>query len=352
MTACPSCGTPVSAEDARFCEACGHELAAPAPAQPAKIDGVEAGRWLSSAGPPSACANCGGTTFDDDYCQDCGQRRSAGLDHRELDLGLVAGVTDRGLRHHRNEDAMGLATGPGVVLGLVCDGVSSSTRPDMASHAAVEAATPVMLTGMIEGADPPAAITAAARAAQAAATLAAGGDPGPNPPACTFVCAVVTADAVTVGWVGDSRAYWLPDQGEPACLTQDDSLAGQLAASGVDVAQIPQGGAATALMRWLGADATDTDPRLATFTPAGPGRVLVCSDGVFRYRPIAADLAAVAPAKSPLDTARDLVTFAVEQGGHDNITAILLPYPPEAGVGWVHEGSEPTVKHSAFEERS
>jgi serine/threonine protein phosphatase PrpC len=78
----------------------------------------------------------------------------------------------------------------------------------------------------------------------------------------------------------------------------------------------------------------------------------VCSDGVFRYRSAAADLARVTPAKSPLDTARDLVTFAVEQGGHDNITAIVLPYPPDTTVGYVHEGSEPTVKHSASEERS
>ncbi len=352
MTACPACGTPVTAEDARYCEACGHELAAPAPTQSAPAGNGQAGRWLSSAGPPTACAACGGTTFEDDYCQSCGQRRSAGLDHRELDLGMVAGVTDRGLRHHHNEDAMGLAVAPGFVLGVVCDGVSSSTRPDTASHAAVEAATPAMLAELAEGAGAEAAITTAARAAQAAATLAAGGIPGPNPPACTFVCAVVTADAVTVGWVGDSRPYWLPEAGEPACLTQDDSLAGRLAASGVDVAQIPKGGAATALMRWLGADGTDTDARVATFTPTGPGRVLVCSDGVFRYRPAAADLARITPAKSPLDTARDLVTFAVEQGGHDNITAIILPYPPDASVGYVHEGSEPTVKQSAPEERS
>ena len=52
-------------------------------------------------------------------------------DHAEVDLGLLAGVTDRGLRHEQNEDAMEIAvadTGAGPVpLAVVCDGVS--TRP-------------------------------------------------------------------------------------------------------------------------------------------------------------------------------------------------------------------------------
>jgi serine/threonine protein phosphatase PrpC len=342
--ACPACGTPVGAPGARFCEACGHELSAPAPAQKVTVDDGETGRWLTSAGPPSACLNCGGTSFDDDYCQSCGQRRSAGLDHREIDLGALAGVTDRGLRHHRNEDAMGLAVAPGVVLGMVCDGVSSSTRPDTASHAAVEAATPVLLDEVTDGVGFKQAITTAARAAQAAATLAAGTDPGTNPPACTFVCAVVAEGNVTVGWVGDSRAYWLPEAGEPACLTEDDSMAGKMRAEGVNPAEIPTGGAATALMRWLGADATDTDPRLAMFTPTGPGRVLVCSDGVFRYWPAAADLAATTPAKAPLDTAAELVRLALGQGGHDNITAVVLPYPPDP-AGALLSMSEPTIRN-------
>jgi serine/threonine protein phosphatase PrpC len=195
----------------------------------------------------------------------------------------------------------------------------------------VKAATPVLLAELAGG--PEAALAAATRAAQVAAALAAGAEPGPNPPSCTFVSAVVGPDAVTVGWVGDSRAYWLPEDGEPACLTTDDSLAGQLAAAGVPVAEAPQAGPATALVRWLGADAGDTTPHVVTFAPDGPGRVLVCSDGLFRYRPAAADLAEVTPAKSPLDTARELVTFALDEGGHDNVTVIVLSYPPLVSGG-------------------
>ncbi len=51
----------------------------------------------------------------------------------EEDLGQVAGVSDRGLRHSRNEDAMHFAVaetdaGP-VAVAIVCDGVSSAPRP-------------------------------------------------------------------------------------------------------------------------------------------------------------------------------------------------------------------------------
>jgi serine/threonine protein phosphatase PrpC len=329
-TLCPACGAAVGAE-ATFCEACGHELALPAPAATVPAGDAGTGQWLSSAGAPTACPGCGGATFDaDGYCETCGQRRPAGMDHRELDLDVVAGVTDRGVRHARNEDAMGIAIGPGVLVGIVCDGVSSSTRPDAASHAAVEAATPVLLGELVEGNLAGDAIVTAARAAQAAAVLAAGGTPGSNPPACTFVCAALVLDTITVGWVGDSRAYWLPDDGEPVCLTADDNLAGRLAAAGVSTEEIPQDRSASALVRWMGADAPDSTPHLRSLHPDGPGRVLVLSDGVFRYRRDAAELATVTPDKPPMDTARDLVAFALDQGGHDNITAVVMSYPPRA----------------------
>ncbi len=331
VAACPACGAAVGAQ-ATFCEACGHELSLPAPTGTGAPAGeAAAGRWLTSTGGPTACPGCGGTAFDEDeYCETCGQRRPVALDHRELDLEIVAGVTDRGVRHTRNEDAMGLGVAPGVQVGIVCDGVSSSTRPDAAAHAAVEAATPAVLAELAEGHPPGEAITTAAGAAQAAAALVAGRAPGANPPSCTFVCAVLKGDMVTVGWVGDSRAYWLPDDGAAERLTADDSLAGRLAAAGVQSAEIAQNRSASALVRWLGADAPDAVPHLRAFQPPGPGRVLVCSDGVFRYRPEAAELAELMPDKPPLDTARDLVAFALDQGGHDNITAVVLTYPPGA----------------------
>jgi serine/threonine protein phosphatase PrpC len=318
-TTCPACGTGVTAGD-RYCEACGQDLAAPATA-------TVPPEWVSSADPVTTCAGCGGTAFGPEgYCDECGQRRANARDHTELDLGSFAAVTDRGLRHHRNEDAVAVGRIADAILAIVCDGVSSSERPDAASNGAVDAAAAAMVGALQRRATPGEAITVATRAAQAAAALAAGPDPGENPPASTFVCAVVGPDAVTVGWVGDSRAYWLPDgDGEAACLTVDDSVAGHAASHGL---ALPAGIAPGMLVRWLGADATDTAPHLRTFTPSGPGRVLVCSDGLFKYRPDPAELAAATPRLRPLETVQALIKLALDAGGADNISAAVLPFPP------------------------
>jgi serine/threonine protein phosphatase PrpC len=278
-------------------------------------------------------------------------------DHTELELGGLAAVTDKGHRHERNEDAVGLGRLPRASVAVVCDGVSSSTRPETASNGAV-AATLATLVPALDRRRPVAdAITEATGAAQAAAALVAGPDPGPNPPASTFVCAVVERAAVTVGWVGDSRAYWLPDAGaedQPECLTVDDSLAGQFASRGRDLPPELPPGRAVALMRWLGADATDTAPHLRTFVPAGPGRVLVCSDGLFRYRSDAADLAASTPDAAPLATAQALVQLALDAGGQDNIAVAVLTFPPDVtdeGPPDVTDESPPDVADESEESR-
>ncbi len=82
---------------------------------------------------------------------------------------------------------------------------------------------------------------------------------------------------------------------------------------------------------WLGADLPDPLAHLEQFTPTGPGVLLVASDGLWNYRQEAAELAAmVMPAalERPLDAAADLVKFAIDSGGLDNITVVLMPFPP------------------------
>src|SRR5262249_57402383 len=107
-------------------------------------------------GGAATCPECQSAHIPPDgYCESCGHKLPSSRDHTELDLGMLAGVTDRGLRHHRNEDAMALATaelasGPAAVA-VVCDGVSSSQRPDEASLAAAQAAVRVLLTGVRTG---------------------------------------------------------------------------------------------------------------------------------------------------------------------------------------------------------
>jgi serine/threonine protein phosphatase PrpC len=378
---CPHCGATVTTDGARFCEECGYGLrgepptdgtaddAAAHPAEPDGSDGSDGltgpgtagghrrpapvvhdgpggSRWVSSTVDPVACPGCGSTGADEDgYCTQCGQRQATGADRAVLELASVAGVTDRGVRKRRNEDAAAIGELPGVTLVVVCDGVSSSSRADSAAHAAVDAAMPALLDAVTAGTpDVEATALAAATAQRAVAAAATAAEA--NPPSSTYVSAIVRDGTVTVGWIGDSRAYWLPpdlpaataaadadllDDGAtltgPARLTVDDSFAGQLAAAGVPVAEANADPQAGALVRWLGADADAGPPRVAAFTPAGPGRLLVCSDGLSRYRPTAAELAASAPAGTPVGTAADLVQLARDHGGVDNITVVVVPYP-------------------------
>jgi serine/threonine protein phosphatase PrpC len=258
-------------------------------------------------------------------------------DHSEVNLGPAAGVSDRGLRHHRNEDAMALAAeeqspnGP-VVVAVVCDGVSSSARPDEASQAAVQAALPVLVAAAQSGGDLAAASRASVQAARRA--IADMAEPAGDTSATTFVSAVASGTGVTLCWLGDSRAYWLAQpESESRQLTQDDSVAGGMVAAGLaDQAAALASPHAHVLTRWLGGDlASDPDraPHVERYTPPGPGALLVCSDGLWNYLPEAADLAALAMPKAlddPLGAAVDMVKFAVDAGGADNITAVLIPY--------------------------
>ena len=114
-----------------------------------------------------------------------------------------------------------------------------------------------------------------------------------NPASCTFVAAVVDGPLLVVGWVGDSRAYWLPDAGDAQLLTVDDSFAAEQIAHGVPRAVAESGPQAHAITRWLGIDAPDHTPRTVSLDLDGPGWVMVCSDGLWNYCSEPRDLAAL-----------------------------------------------------------
>jgi serine/threonine protein phosphatase PrpC len=261
-------------------------------------------------------------------------------DHTETDLRIAAGVSDRGLRHHRNEDAMALAseqTPDGlVVVAVVCDGVSSSARPDEASHAAAQAALPILVEAVQTGGD----LAEASRAAVVAArqSVAALGEPENERSASTFLSVVAAHDDVTLCWLGDSRAYWLaPTEPGSTQLTRDDSVAGGMVEAGLATEEVAMAlPHAHVLTRWLGAEAADLNgdpgraPHVEQYTPPELGALLICSDGLWNYLPDAAELARLAMPRAltdPLGAANDMVRFAVEAGGADNITAVLIPYP-------------------------
>ncbi len=293
-----------------------------------------------------------GRVDSDGYCENCGHAQPRERDHMERESGPVAAVSDRGLRHHRNEDAFTvghtvLPDGSPASLAIVCDGVSSATRPDEASTAASQAAGDTLLAALPRGTHPQTAlheaIVAAAQAVNALAEEpASAGEQAPhqNAPACTIVGAVVTSGLLVVGWVGDSRAYWVPvdRSAPPARLTEDDSWAAQMVAAGLmSEAEAYADERAHAITGWLGADAYELEPHTASFKPDRPGVVVVCTDGLWNYAETAEEMCEAVPpdaADRPLHSARVLVGHALDGGGHDNVTVAVLPFPaPSQGAG-------------------
>jgi serine/threonine protein phosphatase PrpC len=307
MTECASCADERAA-GAAFCEACGRQLNGERP-----------------------CPSCGttGSVGADGYCENCGMLIVRERDHLEADAGEVAAaVTDRGHRHHRNEDAMWLATRGADVDVVVSDGVSASYDPDVASLTAAETAG-ALLT------DDPDVAAAIVSARTAVAKLADGDDPRRqvSNPACTIVAAVVRGSDVSIGWVGDSRAYWLPTEGPAEQLTEDDSWATHVIALGADPEVALRDPKAHAITAWLGADAAPVAPRTGEFTVTAPGHLVLCSDGLWNYLPDPADFADVTRAclreqGTLIDAARALAGFANASGGADNITVALIPVHP------------------------
>ncbi|NKZ08888.1 PP2C family protein-serine/threonine phosphatase [Actinomadura latina] len=342
-TACRTCGEPAHARD-RFCERCGTpEPSIPRPAPPSDPplttaplppagvpmpDGSPAA--ATGSAPTKGCVDCGGAAVGaDGFCEHCGLRQPSGREHAEADLGAAgAAVTDVGLRRRRNEDAFAIEALPQGACAVVCDGVATAPGSEEASRRAADAALAVVTGRVSVGMDPQGATRAAAeRAAEVVAGLAH--DPESSP-ACTFVSAIADASGVTVGWVGDSRAYWLAETGS-CVLTRDDSWAAAVIEQGAMTAEDAWADERAHLITaWLGADAGPVDPHVAAFRPTGPGLVVVCSDGLWNDLPAAADLAAVAlaGADGPLGAARRLLRAALDAGGRDNVTAAVLPWPP------------------------
>lgn len=322
---CPACANLVVAGDA-FCETCGRSLGG------FEDDGSAVGRIEAFAG---TCPACGAPLrrSSDGYCEVCGMREPDPRDHVEIAIAGAAGVSDKGRRRH-NQDAFALGAGTGGrLMAVVCDGVSASTRPDEAASAAARAALDALrAAGPGHGLDD--AYVAALRA-----TAGVPWDPAHDhagPPSCTLIAATAAAGRAQLLSVGDCRAFWVPEEGEARVLTEDDSWASdQVAAGTMTAEQAYADDRSHVITRWLGADADLTwEPRCVEFEAPGPGRLVLCSDGLWNYATAAPELAVTAGRGDPLATCRRLVQFAIRGGGHDNVTVVVIDLPlAPAGAG-------------------
>ncbi len=220
---------------------------------------------------------------------------------------------------------------------VVCDGVSSSKpcrhrRGDRASTTACATLAHIARSRELTGTAALQAVSTAIRAAHAAVCShrfehkTAG-----EPPGTTIVVALVAAEMAVVGWVGDSRAYWVTPEGG-CVITQDHTWVNEAVASGEwTESEAMQQPLAHALTRCLGPlewdGAGTVEPDVTVQEVRGPGFLVLCTDGLWNYFGTAAEIGRlIDPSMGVGQAAERLVNSALAAGAHDNVTVALYKH--------------------------
>jgi serine/threonine protein phosphatase PrpC len=312
---CGACSASIQEGD-RFCEQCGARF------------GEEEEGGCRACGAPAA------EIGEDGYCSVCGLRARGAEARVELDLLTAAVVSDMGRVHRRNEDAFHLEIVEGRdVAVVVCDGISSASAGDVAAQSAAQAAGSFLVDALAgrENEIPAAMIDAVRAANEAVGQVPWTARVDRALPSCTLVGAVWRDRDIVVGWVGDSRAYWLGQDSRQ--LTIDDSWAEEQVAEGLlTIEEASKDPRLHSITHWVGADAPPRPPRVVSIRPESPGRLLLCTDGLWNYAPSSAELAglidALPPGAAPAAVARSLTDTALTRGGRDNITVAVIDIEP------------------------
>jgi PPM family protein phosphatase len=245
-------------------------------------------------------------------------------------VGQRAAVTDTGRKRRRNEDAF-VARPP---LFAVADGMGGAQAGEIASRLATE---------MLSAGETGAGAERVARLVQDANRRVyerSHEDSAASGMGTTMTVALLDGDVVTIGHVGDSRAYLLRD-GSLEQLTEDHSLVAELIRSGkLSAEEAESHPQRSVITRALG---TDPDVDVDVFAvEARPGDVfLLCSDGLTSMVGDQAIERMVEEHRSDLDAAaRVLVRTANRGGGEDNITVVCFEIVEDAAAAEVGGDTE------------
>jgi len=146
----------------------------------------------------------------------------------------------------------------------------------------------------------------------------------------TVVAVLVHADTGVIGHIGDSRAYLLRD-GELSRLTEDHTLVNELAKSGQltaeEAANHPR---RNVLTRALGTDAeVEVDIRSIAWHTGD--MLLLCSDGLTNMVEEKVIQETMQSSELELEAKAELlVQLALQAGGDDNITVVLLHHADDS----------------------
>jgi len=230
-----------------------------------------------------------------------------------------AALTDIGLHRSTNEDAF-IAEPP---LFAVADGMGGARAGEVASHLALETLVETVAAGAVLH---DAALAANERVYQLSRADRAHAGMG-----TTLTVVVLRDDRLEFAHVGDSRLYLWRDATLEQ-VTDDHSLVGEMLREG----HLTREAALSHPQRSILSRALGTEPHVEVDEGAlellAGDTVLLCSDGLYSMVPETTIAAVLAAVDDPVRIARQLVREAKNEGGHDNITVVVLRFD-EAAAG-------------------
>ena len=233
-----------------------------------------------------------------------------------MTIASYARASDTGKKRRRNEDSYVVAP----PLFAVADGMGGAQAGEVASKLAAAA----LKETHPDGPSGPETVIALIQEANRRVYERAASDPATSGMGTTITVALVDGSEVTIGHVGDSRAYVVRGD-ELEQLTEDHSLVNELLKSG----KLSREEAETHPQRSVITRAVGTDPDVdvdAFTVTAGEGDVfLLCSDGLTDMVADADILGVVEKHRDDLDrVTKALISAANRGGGEDNITVIAF----------------------------
>jgi protein phosphatase len=229
------------------------------------------------------------------------------------------GVTDAGKVRKNNEDSLLVGEGRDETLFVVADGIGGFEAGEVASSIAVDVLKDVESSQSLED---------AIREANRRILVAARGDERLSNMGTTVVAVrfggTEEEPLAEVSHVGDSRVYLFRD-GALRPLTEDHSLVAELVRSGdLTRAQASEHPQKNLITRALGAE-DDIEVDTTVLPIKLDDRLILCSDGLTDMlpEPRMLELLASSP-EGPERAARALVQAALDAGGLDNVTVVVV----------------------------
>ena len=238
------------------------------------------------------------------------------------------GLSDVGRQREANEDSYVLAD----PVFVVADGMGGAQAGEVASRTAAE----VFQETHDGGGTPEEQLSRLTREANRRIHDLSRRDATRRGMGTTLTAAMLTEGGVSVGHVGDSRAYLLRE-GALTQLTHDHSLVAELQRSGQLTAEAAEHHPQKSIItRALGPE-SDVDVDAHTHAARDGDVYLLCSDGLTGMISDDEVEAILRGAQTLREAAETLVRAANQSGGRDNITVVLFRVADDGGAPPEHD---------------